>query len=115
MNGHRLSFLPYKNGATLLRDNNCLGNFQAKEFEEAFDFLIRFHREKLAPIGISQVTNVYQAFAEEYFTMYISGPWNINEFKKWMKGELSDCWMTAPLPGPDPSRPGLSLAGVRVW
>jgi len=100
-----------QNGAGLLRKGNTLGDFRAKEFEEAFDFLIRFHKEELAPIGISQVTNVYQAFAEEYFSMYISGPWNINEFKKWMSGELSDCWMTAPLPGPDADRPGLSLAG----
>ena len=100
-----------QNGANLLREGNTLGDFQAKEFEEAFDFLMKFHKEKLAPIGISQVTNVYQAFADEYFSMYISGPWNISEFKKWMTGDLSDCWMTAPLPGPDISRPGLSLAG----
>ena len=100
-----------QNGANLLREGNTLGDFQAKEFEEAFDFLMKFHNEKLAPIGISQVTNVYQAFADEYFSMYISGPWNINEFKKWMTGNLSDCWMTAPLPAPDVSRPGLSLAG----
>lgn len=100
-----------QNGATILRENESLGNFQDEEFVKAFDFLIRFHREKLAPIGISQVTNVYQAFADEYFSMYISGPWNINEFKKWMTGELAECWKTAPLPGPDSNRPGLSLAG----
>jgi multiple sugar transport system substrate-binding protein len=100
-----------QNGSKLLKENNTRGNFSAKEFAEAFNFLIQFHKEKLAPIGISQVTNVYQAFADEYFSMYISGPWNINEFKKWMTGNLSKCWMTAPLPGPNSSKPGLSLAG----
>lgn len=95
----------------LLKDNNCYGNFKGKKFKKAFEYLIRFHKENLAPTGISQVTNVYQAFAEEYFSMYISGPWNIKEFKKWMKDDLKDKWMTAPLPGPNESTPGVSLAG----
>ncbi|MEJ2635415.1 MAG: sugar ABC transporter substrate-binding protein [Calditrichia bacterium] len=97
--------------STLLKDNNSYGNFSGESFRRAFEFLIRFHKEKLAPIGISQVTNVYQAFADEYFSMYISGPWNVREFKKWMTGDLADNWMTAPLPGPDAGTPGVSLAG----
>ena len=100
-----------QNGAILLRDNSCYGNFSSSEFKAAFDYLIRFHNEGLAPKGISQVTNVYQAFAQRYFSMYISGPWNIKEFKKWLTGELADKWMTAPLPSPDGSGPGISLAG----
>jgi multiple sugar transport system substrate-binding protein len=101
-----------QNGSTILKDNNSRGNFSGKKFEEAFEYLVKFPREGLAPIGISQVTNVYQAFAEEYFSMYISGPWNIPEFKKWMKGDLKDKWMTAPMPSKDnDSIPGVSLAG----
>lgn len=98
-------------GSSLLKDENTLGNFSSKEFTSAFKYLVEFHKQKLAPIGISQVTNVYQAFAEEYFTMYISGPWNIPEFKKWMKGDLADKWMTAPMPGYSNDYPGISLAG----
>lgn len=102
-------------GAQILRDQNCYGNFSGEKFKRAFNFLINFHKKKLAPIGISQVNNVYQAFADEYFSMYISGPWNVNEFKKWMSGDLSDKWMTAPLPCPDNLAAGdsigLSLAG----
>jgi multiple sugar transport system substrate-binding protein len=97
--------------STLLKDNNSFGNFSGQNFKRAFEFLIRFHKEKLAPVGISQVANVYQAFADAYFSMYISGPWNVREFKKWMTGELADKWMTAPLPGPDAKTPGVSLAG----
>jgi multiple sugar transport system substrate-binding protein len=98
-------------GSTILKDKNTLGDFSGKSFKEGFSYLINFHKLKLAPIGISQVTNVYQAFAEEYFVMYISGPWNIPEFKKWMTGDLADKWMTAPMPGISNDYPGVSLAG----
>ncbi len=100
-----------QNGAQILKDNNTYGNFSSDKFAEAFTYLINFYKEKLTPLGVSQVTNVYQAFAEEYFSMYISGPWNISEFKKWMTGDLQDKWMTAPLPGPDANTKGVSLAG----
>ncbi len=98
-------------GAKLLKENDTRGNFSSKEFKEAFDYLIRFHKEKLTPFGMLQVTNVYQAMAEEYISIYFSGPWNISEFKKWMKGNLSDKWATAPVPGYKNEYPGLSLAG----
>jgi multiple sugar transport system substrate-binding protein len=99
-----------QNGSTLLKDNNSFGNFSGEKFKEAFQFLIKFHKEGLAPTGFSQVTNVYQALADEYFSIYISGPWNINDFKKVMTGKLANKWMTAPLPGPN-KYPGVSLAG----
>ena len=98
-------------GSSLLKDENTRGDFSGKKFEEGFRYTIDFHRQNLAPIGISQVTNVYQAFAEEYFSIYISGPWNIPEFKKWMTGNLADKWMTAPMPGYANDYPGVSLAG----
>jgi len=98
-------------GSSLLKNGNNLGDFSSKEFKEAFKYSIEFHKQNLAPIGISQVTNVYQAFADEYFSIYISGPWNIPEFKKWMIGNLSDKWMTAPMPGYANDYPGVSLAG----
>jgi multiple sugar transport system substrate-binding protein len=98
-------------GAKLLKDNNTRGNFSSKEFKEAFDYLIRFHKEGLTPFGMMQVTNVYQAMAEEFISIYFSGPWNIPEFKKWMTGELSDKWATAPMPGYRDEYPGVSLAG----
>ncbi|WP_337865316.1 sugar ABC transporter substrate-binding protein [Ignavibacterium sp.] len=98
-------------GAKLLKDKNTRGNFNSKEFKEAFDYLIRFHKEKLTPFGMMQVTNVYQAMAEEYISIYFSGPWNIPEFKKWMTGDLAEKWATAPMPGYKGEYPGVSLAG----
>jgi multiple sugar transport system substrate-binding protein len=101
-----------QNNASLLKDNNTRAYFSSREFKESFEFLIKFHKEKLAPIGISQVTNVYQALKDEYFSIYISGPWNINEFKKWMTGNLTDKWSTAPMPSKSGvNYPGVSLAG----
>lgn len=100
-----------QNGAEILKDNNTYANFSSEKFAEAFTYLTNFYKENLTPLGVSQVTNVYQAFAEEYFSMYISGPWNISEFKKWMTGDLKDKWMTAVLPGPDTNTKGVSLAG----
>lgn len=99
-----------QNGSDILRDNWTYGNFSAPEFVEAFKFLIQFHKERLTPMGVSQVTNVYQAFEQEFFAMYISGPWNIPEFKKWMKDSTGEKWGTMPLPGKH-SSPGVSLAG----
>jgi len=98
-------------GATLLRDGNRYGDFSSAAFTRAFEFLMQFYRDKLAPVGITQVTNIYQGMAEGFFAMYITGPWNIGEFRKRMPADLQDDWMTAPLPGPDELTPGVSLAG----
>ncbi|MCU7490164.1 MAG: sugar ABC transporter substrate-binding protein [Bacteroidota bacterium] len=100
-----------QNGSDILKDNGRYGDFSNIKFREAFEYLIKFHKEGLSPVGISQVTNVYQAFRDGYFAMYISGPWNIREFEKWMTGPLKDKWMTAALPSPTGNKPGLSLAG----
>jgi len=98
--------------AQLLKNSATYGNFSSPEFQKAFSFLINFIKEKLAPMSVSQVTNIYQAFAGEYLNMYISGPWNVNEFKKWMTGDLQTKWMTAPLPALSAKDyPGVSLAG----
>jgi multiple sugar transport system substrate-binding protein len=56
------------------------------------------------------VLNRYQAFAEGYNAMYITGPWNIGEFEKRLPAEMQNQWMTAPLPTADSQFPGRSLA-----
>jgi len=99
-----------QNKANLLKENNSYGNFESTELKEAFAFLMKFYDEGLTPLSLSEVTNIHQAFAQGFVNMYISGPWNVYEFKKWMKGNLADKWMTAPLPGKN-QYPGVSLAG----
>jgi multiple sugar transport system substrate-binding protein len=100
-----------QNGSTLLKDNNCYSDFSGEKFTKAFEYIMRFYKKKLAPVGITQVTNIYQGMAEGFFAMYITGPWNIGEFQKRMPPALQDKWMTAPLPGPNMDTPGVSLAG----
>lgn len=100
-----------QNGAGLLRDSNSYGDFSNKKFSEAFNFLMKFFHEGLAPKDMQQVMNVYQAYIEEIYCFYITGPWNVTEFKKRLPAELQNSLMTAPLPSPDDNYPGYSLAG----
>ncbi|NOX17464.1 MAG: sugar ABC transporter substrate-binding protein [Chlorobi bacterium] len=100
-----------QNGAELLKENNCYGNFSSQKFKEALLYLTEYHKEKLSPVGVSQVANVYQAFKDKYISMYISGPWDVAEFKKRMGDSLSGVWNVAPLPSRKGNYPGVSLAG----
>jgi len=96
--------------STLLKDQNTAGNFSGPEFTEAMRAFKTFFRNGWAPVKTQQIVNVYQAFGEGFFSMYISGPWNIGEFSRRLPKELQGSWMTAPLPGPEGGI-GLSLAG----
>ena len=96
--------------SSLLKENNTRGDFSGNEFRAALTDFHRFFSNGWAPVKTTQIANVYQPFAEGYFAMYITGPWNINEFQKRLPRELQDKWMTAPLPGPE-GKTGVSLAG----
>ncbi len=100
-----------QNGSMLLKDYNSYGDFSGKEFSGAVEYLAKFYREGLAPIDMQQVMNVYQAFGEGFFSMYITGPWNVTEFQKRLPADVQNKWMTAPLPSPGNDYPGYSLAG----
>ncbi|NQT97150.1 MAG: sugar ABC transporter substrate-binding protein [Candidatus Marinimicrobia bacterium] len=99
------------NGSSLLRDNNCFGDFSGEPFSESFDFFLQFFKEGLSPLGMAGVTNIYQGFAEGYFAMLLTGPWNIGQFQRRLPAEIQNKWATAPLPTPRGSEPGTSLAG----
>jgi multiple sugar transport system substrate-binding protein len=67
-------------------------------------------RNGYAPLmTASDMSNVWNEFGRGTFTFYISGPWNIGEFKRRLPPDLAHAWATAPLPGPD--GPGASIAG----
>ena len=94
----------------LLRDGGRYGNFRSAGFVRASDFYLGLFREGLAPrVTNTQISNVYDEFARGRFAFYISGPWNIGEFKRRLPPDRQDDWMTAPLPGP--TGPGASIAG----
>ncbi len=102
--------LGLQRGAVLLRDNGSRGAFSEPRFREAMEFYLGLYRDGLAPVfGNNQVANLYQQFAAGDFALYITGPWNIGEFRRRLPPELQDKWNTAPVPGPD--GPGVSIAG----
>jgi multiple sugar transport system substrate-binding protein len=99
-------------GSPLLSDGATRGAFRGPEFRRAFDFLLGLYRDKLAPpVSNNEIANMYQEFARGYFAMYITGPWNLGEFRRRLPPELQNAWAVAPLPGPTPGVAGLSTAG----
>ena len=99
-------------GSPLLADNATHGAFREPAFRRAFDFYTGLFRAGLAPpVTGNEVSNLYQEFARGYFSMYITGPWNLGEFKRRLPPEMQADWATAPLPGPDGAATGVSLAG----
>jgi len=97
-------------GAKLLKDSDSYANFDDENFLIALEFLRKFYRLNYSPSSWLEIQNVYQGFAEGYFCMYITGPWNVGEFKRRLPLELQDKWMTAPMPGKD-KFPGVSIPG----
>ena len=97
-------------GEPLLRDGGRFGNFRSAGFARALEFYLSMYEKHLAPpVTNNEVANVWNEFARGYFSFYISGPWQIGEFKRRLPPELQASWMTAPLPGP--KGPGASSAG----
>jgi multiple sugar transport system substrate-binding protein len=98
-------------GADMLRDGGRYGNFSGQKFREAFTFYVNIFREGLAPkLPNTRISNVWQEFQRGTFAMYVSGPWNVGEFRRRMPPEMEDKWATAPMPRPA-TGPGSSNAG----
>lgn len=96
--------------APLLRDGGRYGNFRSPEFRRTLQFYADIFRNGWAPpVTATAISNVWDEFANGYFSFYISGPWNLGEFRRRLPAEKQGIWMTAPLPGPN--GPGASSAG----
>ncbi|MEA2602930.1 MAG: multiple sugar transport system substrate-binding protein [Acidobacteriota bacterium] len=101
-------------GAGLLRDGDRYGDFRSPAFRQAAGFYVGLFRSGLAPAwSNSQIVSVYQQFAAGDYAFYITGPWNVGEFRRRLPADMQDKWKTAPMPAPDNSRdwPGVSVAG----
>ncbi|MEO5825923.1 MAG: sugar ABC transporter substrate-binding protein [Gemmatimonadales bacterium] len=106
-----LAILGLQAGSELI-DSAGFGQFSGAEFERAFSFVLALYADSLAaPVTSSQVSNLYQEFERGTFAMYISGPWNLGEFRRRLPASMQDAWATAPLPGPDGEESRVSLAG----
>ena len=102
--------LALQQGEPLLRDDGRFGNFRSAAFRRTWKFYLSMFERQLAPAAnANEIANVWNEFARGYFSFYISGPWQIGEFKRRLPSELQTAWSTAPLPGPQ--GPGVSIAG----
>jgi multiple sugar transport system substrate-binding protein len=102
--------LGLQSGAPLLADDGTRGFFRDPRFRRGFEVYIDLFRDSLAPaLANTQISNVYQEFAAGRTAMYITGPWNVGEFRKRLPDSLQNAWATAALPGPN--GPGVSFAG----
>jgi multiple sugar transport system substrate-binding protein len=100
-------------GSPLLREEGGRGAFSEPPFLEASRFYIGlFHQGLAPPVSNTQVANVYQEFDRGEIAMWITGPWNIGEFRRRIPQDRQHLWATAPLPAPrEEDYPGLSWAG----
>jgi multiple sugar transport system substrate-binding protein len=99
-------------GSPILKDGGRYGAFSDPPFRRAFQFYLSMYRAGFAPrLGINEVGNIFQEFGRGTFAMWITGPWNIGEFRRRLPAELQDAWATAPVPGPQGAPSGVSLAG----
>ena len=91
----------------LLRDGDTRGNFESAGFRRAFAFYVEaFRRGWAPPMSNTQISNVWDEFGHGLFAFYISGPWNIGEFKRRLPPSLAGAWGTLALPGVDASGGG---------
>jgi len=94
----------------LLRQTDTRGNFRSPGFRRALGFYAGMFERGWAPkLSETQISNVWDEFFNGFYAFYLSGPWNIREFRKRQPPELEGQWGTMPLPGPD--GPGAGIAG----
>lgn len=94
----------------MLREDGRFGDFRGEGFRRTWRFFLSMYEQGLAPPATNnEIANVWNEFARGYFSFYISGPWQIGEFRRRLPASLQDAWATAALPGPH--GPGVSIAG----
>ena len=90
--------------------DDARANFRSAGFKKALTFYLGLTRDRLAPVAANtEIANVWDEFDRGFFSFYITGPWQIGEFKRRLPADRQNEWMTAPMPGPDGL--GVSNAG----
>lgn len=96
----------------LLRDGGRYGNFESAGFRRALTFYVDTFRRKQAPaITNVEAGNPWSEFGRGVYAFYLSGPWNIGEFRQRLPLAQQPDWSTAPLPGPNDAHAGIGSAG----
>ena len=106
----QLLVLALQQDEPLLRDGNRYGNFRSAGFKRALAFYVdTFHQRQAPAITNVEAGNPWTEFGRGVYAFYLSGPWNIGEFRKRLPAAQQNDWDTAPLPGEH--GPGASNAG----
>jgi multiple sugar transport system substrate-binding protein len=96
----------------MLKDEDTRGDFSGPGYRKAASFYMDVLHRHLAPtLDGNAIGNVYQEFERGTFAMYITGPWQLGEFRNRLSPAMQSSWATAPLPGPDGPESGVSTAG----
>lgn len=99
-------------GGSELISSDGYSRFSDSGFTRGFEFMLGLFRDGLAPaVTGNEIANLYQEFSRGTIAMYITGPWNLGEFRRRLPPERQDDWDTTPLPGPSGPGTGVSLAG----
>lgn len=94
----------------LLRDGDRYGNFRSPGFRKALGFYANMFEQGWAPrMSETEISNVWDEFFNGFYAFYLSGPWNIREFRLRQPAALDGKWSTMALPGPE--GPGAGIAG----
>jgi len=94
----------------LLRDHDNYGNFRSPGFRKALGFYANIFEQGWAPkLSETQISNVWYEFFDGYYAFYLSGPWNVREFRLRQPPGMEGKWGTMALPGPN--GPGAGIAG----
>ncbi len=93
----------------LLRDGGRHGNFESAGFKRALAFYVGMFRQHQAPLlANTEVSNPWTEFGRGVYAFYLSGGWNIGEFRRRLPAAQQGDWATAPLPGPHGTGAGIA-------
>jgi multiple sugar transport system substrate-binding protein len=101
-------------GAQMLDDRGCRARFTGNPLvRQAAEFYLELFAERLAPAASNaQLANVYKQVGTGDIATWVTGPWNIGQFRERLAPAVLDQVRTAPWPAPDGRPyPGVSLAG----
>ena len=106
-----LSMFAWQNGSDMI-DENRKPHFNEPEFIGAMEYLKSFYDDGMTPIASD--LDLFAAFKDGVFPMFISGPWMISGVKE-KAPEIEGKWATATLPAKENNSSFLGGANMSVF
>ncbi|MGF7046906.1 multiple sugar transport system substrate-binding protein [Paenibacillus sp. DS2015] len=106
-----LAMYAYQNGSKLI-DENREAQLNQPEFQESIEFLKSLYDEGLTPTGSDR--DIFAAFKDGTFPMFISGPWMIASVKE-KAPEIDGKWAIAVLPAEKTNTSFMGGANLSVF